>query len=180
MALLAEIDETARRGDDDVDAAAELIDLPALRDTAADHDVPEIRLAAVARDLLPDLDRKLARGREDEAMRRAGAVAGRSAEALEHRQHESGRLAGAGLGDAENVLASEQDRNSLRLDRCGGVVLGGGERAQERLGDAECCKSRSRHEVISLLHPKKGSRATSRAQLTGRVLSAPCACGKDD
>jgi hypothetical protein len=40
------------------------------------------------------------------------------AQTVDAGQHESGRLTGAGLGDAHEVAAFEDRRNSLRLDRC--------------------------------------------------------------
>ena len=46
------------------------------------------------------------------------------AEALEHRQHERGRLAGAGLGAGHEVAAVEDERDRLGLDGGGlGVAL---------------------------------------------------------
>ena len=45
-------------------------------------------------------------------------MAGRAGrEALEDRQHEGGRLAGAGLGAGEQVTAGEDEWNRLTLDR---------------------------------------------------------------
>ena len=64
-------------------------------------------------------------GGEDEGA--DGARAGRAGggvEALEHRQHEGGRLAGAGLGAGEQVAAGEDERDGLGLDGRGlGVAL---------------------------------------------------------
>ena len=37
-------------------------------------------------------------------------------EALQHRQHEGRRLAGAGLGAGEQVAAGQHERNRLALD----------------------------------------------------------------
>ena len=45
-------------------------------------------------------------------------------QALEHRQHEGGRLAGPGLGAGEHVAALEDERDRLLLDGGGfGVAL---------------------------------------------------------
>ncbi len=45
-------------------------------------------------------------------------------QALEHRQDERGRLAGAGLGAGEDVAAGEDERDRLGLDGGGlGVAL---------------------------------------------------------
>ena len=76
-------------------------------------------------DALLDLERELAGRGEDEGAddARAGGRA-RRVEALEHRQHEGGRLAGAGLGAGEHVAAGEHERDRLGLDGGGlGVAL---------------------------------------------------------
>ena len=60
---------------------------------------------------------------------------------MQDRQREGGGLAGAGLGDADDVAAGENDRNGLRLDRRRRVVFLFGQRAQDGLGEAEVIKS---------------------------------------
>jgi hypothetical protein len=40
-----------------------------------------------------------------------------SPEDVDHRQHEGGGLAGAGLGDADQVAAHQHGRDRLALDR---------------------------------------------------------------
>jgi hypothetical protein len=59
---------------------------------------------------------------------------------MERRQRERCGLAGAGLGDAQEVTALQQRRNGLLLDRSGVRIALGVERAQERLGEAEIGK----------------------------------------
>jgi hypothetical protein len=56
---------------------------------------------------------------------------------LEHRQSKSGSLAGARLGDAEQIASSEQVRNGGRLDRRWLMEVRPVEGAQQRLGQAE-------------------------------------------
>ena len=67
---------------------------------------------------LGDLAREFARRAEHE---HAGAAARRRArsvsEVVEDRQRESGGLAGAGLGDADEVAALHQRRDGLGLNR---------------------------------------------------------------
>jgi len=67
------------------------------------------------RDGLGHLDRELAGRGEDQRLRSADA----RVEAGEQRQRECGGLAGAGLRQAEDVAAVEQQRNGLGLDRGG-------------------------------------------------------------
>ena len=85
-------------------------------------------MLAVGAHALLHLDRELARGHEDEAAHRMarGRVAdvGFSREQLQYRQRERCRLAGAGLGSAEEIPACEYYGNGLRLDGGGyGVTL---------------------------------------------------------
>ncbi len=70
------------------------------------------------------LQRDLARRREDEP---AGAAPGR--DALGERDRECGGLAGAGLGEAENVASGDRLGDDRGLDRCrmGPAQLGDGE-----------------------------------------------------
>ena len=68
---------------------------------------------------------------------RADAVGG---EVVEDRQREGCGLAGAGLRDADDVALGEQQRDGLRLDRGGGDVAFFGQRAEDRLCEAEIVK----------------------------------------
>jgi len=56
---------------------------------------------------------------------------------MEDGKSEGGGLAGAGLGDALQVAAGHDARNGLRLDRRGLGIAFIGQRAQQRLGEAE-------------------------------------------
>jgi hypothetical protein len=75
-----------------------------------------------------DLDRELARGREDQAahrvQRRREALRRHGREALQDGKGEAGGLAGAGLRGGEQVAAGDDDGDGLRLDGGGlGVAL---------------------------------------------------------
>ena len=50
---------------------------------------------------------------------------------------EGRRLAGAGLGYADEIAAREHVRNGLGLDRRGGDIFLFGERLRDRRGEAE-------------------------------------------
>jgi hypothetical protein len=143
------VEQAARRGDDDVDAARELPDLRARTDAADDDGNRRVEVLAIDLDRIGDLLRQFARRREDQVA--AGARFDRRAvcrQALQHRQHEGRRLAGAGLGDAEQVMAGEDRRYCLHLDRRGGRIAFGGHRAKDGLGEAEIGKLRDRHARI--------------------------------
>ena len=88
-----------------------------------------------------------ARGR---APGRSSAPAGRASveELVQDRQREGRGLAGAGLGDAEDVAARQLRGDRLRLDRRRGVEAGAGERGGERLGEAEVRESGMSSQVF--------------------------------
>jgi hypothetical protein len=133
-----EIEQAARRGDQDVDAAGELTLVLADR-SAAEHDGSgEAQMPAVGAKTVGDLDRQLARRAEHKraarlAQRRLGVLG----EAVEDGHGEGRRLAGAGLGDAAQVTAGEDQRNRLRLDGSGLRITLGCEGSENRLGEAE-------------------------------------------
>ena len=80
-------------------------------------------------------DGQLARRRRARARgssSRSGARGG-CGEPLQNRQREGGRLAGAGLGEAEEVAAGEDQRQCILLNRGGGLVVFLRKRADDRL-----------------------------------------------
>ena len=130
--------QPAGRRHDDVGAATEGAELAVVADAAVDRDGLDGPLGAVRPDALLDLEGQLPGGDEDEHARRTGPAADRrtrravlrrrrrgpAVEMLEDRQHEGGRLAGAGLGAGEHVAARQHERNRLGLDGCGlGIAL---------------------------------------------------------
>jgi hypothetical protein len=87
-------------------------------------------------ELARDLERELARGREDQRAR-----AGPAGEALDDREEERGGLAGAGRGDADDVLARERRRDRLRLDRRGVLEARALERVEGLRGELQIAES---------------------------------------
>ena len=146
VAALDQVEQAAGRGDQDVDAARQGLDLAAVAQTADDGAQAQAEAAAVGVEAARDLDGELAGRREDERARALGlgALLG-GGEVLQHGQREGRGLAGAGLGDAENVTALQQRRDGARLDRRGHGVLGGFEGTQQRLGQAEIRKRNITH-----------------------------------
>src|SRR4051794_261567 len=97
-----EIEQTARRGDDDVGAAAERSDLRLLADTAEDDGAAEREVAGEHRDCFFDLRGELTGWGEDERARgAAAAVVRRAGELVEDRQGGCGGLCPGGLGGAD-------------------------------------------------------------------------------
>ena len=127
-ALAEVVEQATRRGDDDVDAATQRVDLRREADAAIDGGRTDAAVGAVDADALLDLERELAGRGEDEGADRSARLARIDrlvgAEQLEHRQHECRRLAGAGLGAGHEVTAGQDERDRLVLDGGGlGVAL---------------------------------------------------------
>ena len=146
VAALDQVEQTAGRGDQDVDAARQRLDLAAVAQTTDDGAQAQAEAAAVGVEAARDLHGKLTGRRQHERTRalRLGALAG-SGKQLQDGQREGRRLAGAGLGDAQHVAALEQRRNGACLDRRGGGVLGSVQGTQQRLGQAEIRKRNFTH-----------------------------------
>ena len=123
LAAFGEVEEAARRGDEHVRAAHDLGFLVAERDAADQQGHVDLVIDAVASERLLDLGREFAGRLKDEGSWHPGASPS-AFEAGQHRKRESRRLAGPGLGDAEDVAPRERDRNGLFLDRGRRVVAG--------------------------------------------------------
>ncbi len=104
------------RGDQHVRAAHELGILIGEGDAADDQRDVELVVGAVAIEILDHLGGQLARRLEDQRARHPGAGAAILQE-RQHRQRERRGLAGAGLGDAEDVAARQHMGDGLGLDR---------------------------------------------------------------
>ncbi len=142
-AAVHQVDRAAGGGDDDVDALGQAAQLRADGGAAVDGEHAGAHAPAVAGDGLGDLQRELAGRGEDEAERGGAAGAARAllAQALQHRQREGGRLAGAGRGLTDQVTALDQRRDRLGLDRGGDGVAERGDGplelgAQREVGEA--------------------------------------------
>ena len=128
--------QPARRGDENVDAVRRSRDLAAIG-TPPMTTACFTRMAAIGREALGDLGGQFAgRGEHEHA---AALLRGRRVEgqAVENRQGKGGRLAGSGLGHAEEVAAGKGDRYGGSLNRCRGRVMRFGEGTSDGLGDAE-------------------------------------------
>ncbi len=135
-----DVAQPARRGDEDVDAALQGVDLVAHRRTAADdlHLQPEnvtVRLQRVRH-----LHGQLTRRREDDRARPVllGTAAGQRGQ---RRQTEGQRLAGTGTAPAQDVLPGQRVRDGRGLDRerSGHAVLR--QLAHDALGQTEVGES---------------------------------------
>jgi hypothetical protein len=125
-----QVEQPARRGDEDLDPGAQRLDLWLHGDAAVDDRRAERHGPPVRPDALVDLHRQLARGDEDQGAHRMACGGERRVrvrpEAVEDRERECGRLAGTRLRGREDVASGEDERDGRFLDRCrGGVALFG-------------------------------------------------------
>ena len=124
--LADEVEQPARRRDEDLDPAAEGLDLGVHRDAAVDDGRAERDRPTVCPDALVDLHRQLPRRDEDQDADRVASGRERRvrvlAEPVEDRQREGRGLARAGLGGGEDVATLEDEGDGLGLDRRRGFV----------------------------------------------------------
>ena len=120
--LLMEIHQAAWGGHQNISAVAEAIDLGVGTDAAKHHIGAQIEVAAIGHNALGHLGGQFAGGSEDKGPHLAGAGTGAMAKALQHRQGEPGRLAGAGLGRGHHIVALEHGRDAGQLDGGRGAV----------------------------------------------------------
>ena len=130
------IERAARCGDDDRDATAEGADLHVHRRAAVEGGHGEVGAAGVLVQCLGHLHGELA-GRHEHQATRGQALGALARQQLDHRQGEGGRLAGAGAGHAEHVLAVEQHGDGFALDGGGLFVAECGDGGDEGVGQSE-------------------------------------------
>ena len=116
MAMLDKVKQAARRGDQQVASALELLDLLVKARSAHDDHGPLAGLLAYNLDHLVDLRRQLAGGRDNQGVR---AFSGGSGNALQAGQGKRGRLARAGLRAGNDVFALKHVGDGARLHRGG-------------------------------------------------------------
>jgi len=132
------IDETAGSCDEHIETACERLDLIAMRNAAKDDCDGEPKAGAEHAKGFCDLTGEFARRAEHQHAR--AATRGREGTArqmMQDRQCESGGLAGARLGYADEITARQDIWNGLGLDRsrCGKSLFS--QRLQERRGKAK-------------------------------------------
>ena len=123
LAALEMVEQAARRGDQHVDAAVDLAGPASLEGHAADEQRHR-ELVHACRSVSKFSATWAASSRVGSRIERARHAGAGAAlfEQRQHRQHEGGGLAGAGLGDAQHVAALEGGGDGLRLDGRGGRV----------------------------------------------------------
>ena len=155
------VEQAARCRDQDVDARAEGMLLRAHADAAEDRGGRERRVDGELARVLVDLGGELARGRQHERPRHAALLAH---EAVQDRKDEGGRLAAAGHGAGEHVLALEGGGHGVLLDR-------------GRAGEAHLLDAAQQVRVESEIGKRHANRVFPRFRRAGRrPLSFHPAC----
>ena len=167
-ALAEVVEQAARRRDQHVEAAAQRIDLRLHADAAEDGGRAQGRVRAVVLEAVEDLRREFARRRQHQHARGATGRARRAfrKELGQDRQREAAGLAGAGLRRGHEVVAGEDERDGLLLDRRRRVVAERGERAQDRGREPEVGK----HHGCA---PERETRSVPKHRATRKGACAP-------
>jgi len=138
-AALGVVEQPAGRRDQDIDAARQLDILVAERDATDQQGDVQFLPGAVTVKILLDLGREFAGRFQDQ-----GSGHSRPGTAFlqqgEHGKNEGRGLAGAGLGDAENVAAGQDMWNGLFLDGGGDRVAGRCDCGEHLVGQTEMGK----------------------------------------
>ncbi len=118
MPLLHQVEQPSRTGDDDIDAGAERGDLRSFSHAAENRGHVQRQMFSVRAHIFLDLhDQFTGRCEDQNASAARLAVADHAGKFGEDRQREGGGLSGAGLRDADQVVAGEDLGNGLGLDR---------------------------------------------------------------
>jgi len=138
--LFEVVDEPPGRSDQEIDAGQEHVALFLVIDASVHQTHTDTGELTECDGVLMDLDGQLTSRGDDDGTGRAGPAlgsAGTVEEPLTSGQHERGGLAGAGLGLARDVLAGEEQRQGLSLNRSTVFEAGGVQALQKAWVEAE-------------------------------------------
>ncbi len=146
------VQQTSGRCHQNLDAFFEFGSLGLHVNATEDHGAAQVGVLGIQLDLLRHLIGQLARGQQHQGAHRVARGRGRGVFVLEHalqqRQGERCRLAGAGLGRAHHVLAGQHHGNGLGLDRRHALVAHFGHGAGQFVGELELGKSHRGRSVV--------------------------------
>ena len=138
--LLEEVDQAARRADQDVHAVFQVAALLLVVDSAESEAVPQARVLPEDLRVVVDLHRELARRRDDQRERGVDLAGRRHLGAQQSRvkrDEERSGLARARLGLARHVAAGKCARQRLGLDRSAALEAGVGNSARQGFRQVE-------------------------------------------
>ena len=141
-ALLHVVQQSARRGYQDVHGLAQRLDLRIDAHAPEDQHRADARVLGIGLDRLFHLRGEFTRGGEDQAAgaARLAGLHGVVQQPLQDGQREAGGLARAGLRSGQQVAAGQHHGNGLGLDGGGVGVAHVGQRPQQRVGQAKAGK----------------------------------------
>ena len=137
--LRHEIQQPARRRDEDVYAALECFHLVMLGDTAEDNGMLEMSMSAIGSETFTDLDRQFPGGSQDErldSLHRLSVFFSQIQELQDRKSKRSG-LSCSGLGATKQIFSAEDDRDGFLLDGGGSGISFFFERFQNRFDKSE-------------------------------------------
>ena len=112
-----QIEQTARRGDDDLDTRSQRVDLRVFADSSIHRRAAKASMPAVIADVLFNLQHELACRSDDErAHTFAAHLRSMRGQPMENREDECGGLPRSGLGDPDDIVTGEDQRDGLALD----------------------------------------------------------------
>ncbi len=159
LLLAREVQQPARGADDHVDALLQSLHLWFVGPAAIDRRHAHVTDLAGGQQVVGDLGAQLARGDDDERLRgvreglgggASGLDVGGDGDALQKREAEAQRLAGAGLGLADDVRAGKGDGERHLLDGEGGDDADGLQGLGGLGKDSEFSKRRSQGAASSV------------------------------
>ena len=171
---LDEIEQATGGGHHDFDALHHRADLTTHRHAADRQCRTQADVAAIGVEAVEDLARQFAGRREHQHAAGLGLRADAVFQnAVQDREREGCGLAGAGLGDADDVTAGHCERDGLGLDGRGRVVIFFLECTRDGIGEAEILKGGQKW-VLSI--KKAGARL--HGQVRARVSETPACLGR--
>ncbi len=169
------VDQAARRGNEDVEAAVQGLVLRTILRAAVNGGDLQTGAARILREAFGDLRSQFAGGGQDENARLARhRHLALGQQLLQDRQSEGGRLASAGLGDTQQVMAIEQVRDGLGLDRGRRGIAGFFKLDQQGGGQAEIGKQFSQRATFMCFGRSESQTAAQRplpASVTSQIGS---------
>ncbi len=184
LLLPGEVEQPARGADDHVDALLQRLDLRLVGPAAVDRGDAHVAHLAGGQQVVGDLRAQFAGGDDDQRLRRVGEVLGLRAarlhvggdgDPLEERKTEAERLAGAGLGLADDVRAREGHGERHLLDGEGGGDTDGFKGFGCLGKDPELSERRSQGAASSVcaVRGERGGRVGTVPGTTAAIRSRP-------
>ena len=123
------VKQPPRRGNQHIDTPVDQLVLFTKGNATDQQRLGQLRMFCIGVKVFRHLRRQFPRRAQHQRTRHPGAGTALTQQ-RDHRQAETGGLAGSGLGDAQNILALQGVRNRLFLNGCRGFIAGFGHSLQ--------------------------------------------------